>query len=60
MADEPLFDSRSRITYRADNGTTIVIEVPWREVDIIPPPSIPFVDSITKRTIVYSYEATNA
>ena len=57
MGTEPLFVF-SRLTYRADDGSSIVIEVPWAEVDIIPPFSIPFMDSITKRTIVYSYEAT--
>ena len=48
----------SRLTYVAEDGTTITVTVPWAEVDIIPPPSIPFMDSITKRTIVFSYEGT--
>lgn len=50
----------TRLTYMADDGTTITITAPWTEDAIIPPLSIPFVDGITKRTIVFSYEASHA
>jgi len=48
----------THLTYVADDGTTITITAPWAEVDIIPPPSIRFVDGITKRIISFSYESS--
>lgn len=48
-----------KITYRAENGQEIIVEVPWAEgSDIIPPPTISFVKVVSpqeteKRSFYY-------